>query len=208
MTLNVEGPPQSLSLVPAPASSDGLKSPISESIATAILHHMGPRIRIVSMPAESSLRPLEVSAHHASLAAAARSFELRRVQRIGGPARRHRKARSTSRGHVTRTTLLRHPCRRSQADMTVDRRETNTPLSSFAGSGLPPLFWIYAQPLNVRSSDHGRGAILVDVARFKYIIFYSQFLTSKLRSVPCSRYQALAASFFLGSPRSLTRSWD
>lgn len=49
--------------------------------------------------------------------------------------------------------------------MTVDRGETNTPLSSFAGSGLPPLFWIYAQPLNVRSSDHGRGAILVDVAK-------------------------------------------
>ncbi len=73
---------------------------------------MGPRIRTVPMPAESLLRPLEVSTHHASSAAAAAcSFELRRVQRNGGPVQRHRKARSTSRGHVTRTILLRHPCR-------------------------------------------------------------------------------------------------
>ena len=49
--------------------------------------------------------------------------------------------------------------------MTVDRGETNAPLTSFAGSGLPPLFWIQAQPLNIMLSDHGRGAILVDVAR-------------------------------------------
>jgi len=57
-----------------------------------------------------------------------------------------RKARSTSRGHTTRTTLLRRACRRSQADTTVDRGETNAPLTPFAGSSLFPLFWIHVQP--------------------------------------------------------------
>ena len=114
------------------------------------------------MPAESSLRPSEVSTHRASSAAAAWSFELRRVQRIGGSARRHRKARSTSQGHVTRTTLLRHPCRRSQADTTVDRGEANAPLTPFAGFGSPPLFGFMLSP-SILSAERLRQKVRGEV---------------------------------------------
>jgi hypothetical protein len=45
-----------------------------------------------------------------------------------------------------RTTLLRHPCWRSQADTTVDRGEVNAPLTPFAGSGSRPLFGFMLSP--------------------------------------------------------------
>lgn len=117
------------------------------------------------MPTESSLRPSEMSIHRASSAPIAWVFELKQLQRIGGIALTINSEGRDPRFEAIPPTLLRHLCRRSQADTTVDRGETNAPLTSFAGSGRPPLFWIHAHPPIIRSSDHGRDAILVDVAR-------------------------------------------
>ncbi len=162
MTLSVEGPPRSLSIVPAPASSNSLNRrslralPLQFSTIWGLVfepcpcrlslccvlwrcRHITPR-QLLLLPAASSWDGYN------EMVAPSRDIE-RRDPRL--------EAMSPE----------RYYCGILVGSMTVDRGETNTPLSSFAGSGLPPLIWIYAQPLNIRSSDHGRGAILIDVAR-------------------------------------------
>lgn len=98
------------------------------------------------------------------LVAAAGIFELRhRALHDACP-----KARSTSRGHVTRSTPLRHPCRRSQAGtqrpLSIAARPTFRGFHS-ADFDSPPVFGFTTQPLGAWSSDHHRGAIPADTVR-------------------------------------------
>ena len=97
------------------------------------------------LQAERSLRPFGID--YPSCLVGCCSLDLQ--AETSTTDRRHRalhdagpKARSMSQGHVTRSTPLRHPCRRTQADTqkpAVYRSRANVPWTPFAGFGSPPV---------------------------------------------------------------------